>query len=510
MVYANATAQAQRGVRTEHADYISHTLKWQRCRDVISGSDAVKKKGETYLSKLSNQENLQYQAYLKRTNFYNATARTISGLIGMLYRKPPTSDNPAGIDDILKDVDMNGTPIDMFTQFICNEVLQVYRVGILVDHAPFPDVDEGQPITVQQAQALNLRPVLKSYCTENIINWKFANVKNTWTPIQIVLKELFTRPATNVSGQESEFEQESEDRYRVLDIDNGIYRMRVFRINETGADELVEEVVPLMNNKPLTSIPFIMINADGVGWTVENPPLLDLVDVNLSHYRTSADYEHGCHFCGVPTFYIAGYQAPVDDGSGKGESKILLGGETAIILPDASGKAGFAEFTGQGLKSLTDNLDRKEAQMAILGARMLATEGKSQQSTTTTAIHRTGENSVLAQISISVSLGVSKVLTLFSAWANYAQECVYQINRDFLPVTIDGPTLTAVMASWQAAGMSDEEFFDYQQRADLIEADVDFEAHKKMTFQDPKALLPPPAVKPASGSPDIKANPEKP
>ena len=34
---------------------------------------------------------------------------------------------------------------------------------------------------------------------------------------------------------------------------------------------------------------------------VEAPPLNDLADVNLSHYRGYADHKHGLHFTALPT-----------------------------------------------------------------------------------------------------------------------------------------------------------------------------------------------------------------
>jgi hypothetical protein len=185
----------------------------------------------------------------------------------------------------------------------------------------------------------------------------------------------------------------------------------------------------------------------------------------------------------------------------------VLGSQAAITMTNAQAKAQFVEFTGGGLQTIENNMDRKEAQMAILGARMLASEGKNQQSTTTTAIHRTGENSVLSAISNAVSLGLEKALTLFAAWAGYDnQECEYQINKDFLPVTVDGPVLTALFAGVQAGQINKEEMFDWLQRADIIEAEVTFEEHMAGNFTDPLTV----GVGNLTGNTTgpIKANPE--
>lgn len=506
--------QSQKGVRTLHPQYLQYQDKWQRCRDAEEGEDAVKNAGVSYLPKLKKQPNEAYVAYLMRGSFYNATARTIDGLQGMIFRKPAIKDTPAAIDKYLTDVDMCGMPLEVFTQEVVEECLTVGRVGILVDHPQGVDTN-GQPYTVDIAEKANMRPTLKTYCTENILNWKFKQINNAWTLCQVVLREWFTQPAIDeTTKQPSEFEETGEYRYRVLDLLNdAVYRVRMFRIDETDSDQLVSTVIPIMNNLPLTFIPFIGVNENGTSFNIEDPPLLDLVNTNLSHWRVSCDYEHGCHFTALPTLFIAGYTSPVNE-QGEAPEEIMLGSQSAICLSEASATAQFIEFTGQGLTAIENNLNRKEAQMAILGARMLATEGKNQQSTTTTAIHRTGENSVLSQISIGVSLGIQKALDWFSQWAGFVQECKYELNKDFLPVTVDGPTLTALFAGVQQAQINKEEMFDWLQRADVIDADISYDEHKAGDFVDPLAVIaaahPPGAPDNPVGNSPIKANPEKP
>jgi len=33
--------------------------------------------------------------------------------------------------------------------------------------------------------------------------------------------------------------------------------------------------------------------------------------MNLHHYQVSRDYEHGCHFSGLPTLFISGYRQTI-------------------------------------------------------------------------------------------------------------------------------------------------------------------------------------------------------
>lgn len=466
---------SNKGVASTHAGYDKYAAKWKRCRDVSDGQDAVHAAGAAYLPKLKDQEEEAYKAYVKRAGFYNATWRTIGGLLGMLFRKPPKVEIPKAIEPHLKDVDLAGTSIDTYARQVALEVLEVGRLGIMVDHPPQQTGEDGKiiPITVAVAEQMGMRPTLKLYPAESIINWKYRRVRNRNMLSQVRLEELVQEP-------DGEWAEKSVKQWRVLDLDDaGHYRVRVYR-REKEADVLVEgPFYPLMNGKPLDFIPFAIVGVDGVESALDEPPLIDLVDLNLSHYRTNADYEHGCHFTGLPTPVVSGYSPPGTgkDGTGPPE-KLYIGSSHAWVFTDANAKASYLEFTGQGLTALKENLDRKEQQMAILGARMLAAEKKQAETATTAAIHRTGENSVLSAISMAVSEALEWALTVFAKWAGHEAEIVYQLNRDFMPAGIDAPQLTALVNAWQSGTLSDEELFDLFQRGDLIDSEKTLGEHQ--------------------------------
>ena len=134
--------------------------------------------------------------------------------------------------------------------------------------------------------------------------------------------------------------------------------------------------------------------------------------------------------------------------------------------------------------------------MATLGARALA-DGSAKQVETfgATAIKHVAENSILASIAISTSKGLTIALQWFSDWTGIKAEIEYDINRDFLPVQMDAPTLTAWVSAWQQGALSEAELFDNFQKADVIRADKTLEEH-----QEEIDTAPPPAP-PSSARP---------
>ena len=459
-------------VDTQHRKFTAFSDKWRRVRDTIAGQDAVHAAGEKYLPKLKDQEPEDYRAYVMRAGFFNATWRTINGLSGMMFRKPPQKELPAQVEQYADDIDMAGTSLETFVRNVAFEVLGPTRVGIMVDH---PRVEATGPMTLVEAQRLGLRPMLKLYKAETIINWKHDRVANHYRLTMVVLQEEIEEP-------EGEFGAKPVMQWRVLDLDDGgFYRQRVYRKAKNGEFELIDEFWPLVNGLPLREIPFAIVGAEGIDCDVDDPALIDLVDVNLSHYRTNADYEHGCHFTGLPTAYISGY-------TNEDNAKLYIGSASAWVFPDPNAKADFLEFTGQGLGALEKNLDRKEQQMAILGARMIAEEKRVAETATTSAIHRTGENSVLAAMAMGISEAMEWALALLAQWAGGAGKVVYQINRDYNPAMLDAAQLTALLKAVQAGEMSSQSFFELLQRADIQDSELSYdEEQERIGKQGPPA-----------------------
>jgi hypothetical protein len=451
-------------VKQTHEEYKEVSSQWKRCRDAADGQDAVHEAGTEYLPILADQSSSEYNAYKKRACFYNATWRTIAGLQGMIFRKPAIVDVAAVVEPLLEDVSLCGENLHMFTLDLLEECLTVGRVGIFVD---YPTIDPMHT-TEADSQLLGLRPILKKYETESIINWRESVIGNRCVLSMVVLAE-----EVYVTGKD-EFDSIEMEQYRVLDLTqlakpDGtaelVYRVRVFVVNEKDEDVLISTAYPQIKGKFLNTIPFYTISTDGVEICPDTPPLVDLVDINLSHYRTNADYEHGCHFTGLPTPVISGY-TPEKEGQSFG-----IGSMTAWVFPRPDAKASYLEFTGQGLKALESNLTRKETQMAVLGARMLESKQSNGDSQGGAAMNMGGEQSLLASISQAASIGIERALTMFSKFAGTEQPAKFRLNKDFFPMPMSALNLTALVASWQNGAISYQTLFDNLQRGEVIDID---------------------------------------
>jgi len=126
-------------VNSFHPDYEIHRDLWQTLRDVMAGDREMKRAGIRYVPRLEGQSDADYRAYVERGFFYNATARTVSGYLGMIFRREPVVKLPkgAGVGEAMaaffNDCDLRGKGLESFAREVVNEVTVTGRAGTLID-----------------------------------------------------------------------------------------------------------------------------------------------------------------------------------------------------------------------------------------------------------------------------------------------------------------------------------------------------------------------------------------
>lgn len=443
-------------VNTLHPDYKAMASRWRMCRDAASGEHAVHAAGELYLPKFDQETDKAYEKRLKMTPFFNATWRTIAGLSGMMFRKPPVAAIPEQLTDALDDIDLAGTTMQGMAQKIALDALTVGRAGLLVD---YPAIDTSW-LTQADVKRLKLRPMMSLYKAEAIINWRTSRANGANVLSMVVLEESAELPGKD------EFETVIETRYRVLDLTGSGYRQRVFKVDERGDQvQLGPDTFPKMNNGPMPFIPFLIIGVDTMGVQVEAPPMIDLVTTNFKHYGQATSYERGCFFSGLPTLFISGLNE---------DKPIYIGGNMANVLPQPDSKAYFVEVVGE-FNALRTNLEDKKREMAVLGARMLESQKAGVESAETIARRQNGEESLLSAMSQTISIGLTKALQWFAEWSGVQGVVSYQLNKDFIPATLSAQELTALVATWQSGAISANTLFENLKAGEIIAENVSFE-----------------------------------
>ena len=463
-------------MNSTHLDYDANIAAWQRARDVFAGEDAVKAAGEKYLPRLDCQDNTEYLAYKNRAAFFNASARTADGFVGLIFRREPTFKLPVGngvgdaLAEFVEDADMLGTSLSAFSKNLVTEIINVGRAGTLVDWN-----DEAEQ-----------RAYVVAYAAEDIINWHTERVNGRNVLTLLVLKETSHTPAAEADP----YQPEVIEQLRVLKLvppasmaDNAVadwcYQVEIWQFLPDGQSpngvrsrgkkkwKLVDTITPLRLGKPLPLIPFVFHGPRHSLPTVDKIPLADIIAVNLDHYRLNADYKHGMHFTALPTAWVSGFDK---------SSTLRIGSSTAWVAETPGATAGYLEFHGQGLSTFERAMDRDEQLMAVLGTRMLESRKRVGETAAAIELRQSGENSILNTVSLSISSSLTQVLRWVYWWnstEHYPDDIgpdlvLVTLNTDFSITGMSALEITALVAAWQAGAISQATMLDLFRAGEVI------------------------------------------
>lgn len=397
-------------VETKHAKYVERLPQWTKCRDAFEGEDQIKSKGVSYLPKLKGQTDEDYRAYKHRALFYSITGKSVSALVGMATSKMPKVEYPDSMDHYFK-----GTVPTQFGEIYAtalSEILLQSRVGILVD---MPS-DGGDPYPI-------------NYVAEDIINWRTDERGNT---IMVVLREEYDKII-------DDYTVDVEYRYRELRFDDsGEYVQVIHYPNEPERQEVYR---PTVNGRALTRIPFVVIHPQGIGFVDQKPLMLDIANINISHYLSSADLEHGRHFTGLPTPVLIGADS---------DSDLYIGSTKFLVIPDKGGDAKYLEFTGQGLQSLEKAMSEKQSLLASMSARLLDNSSRGSESEDAVKLRYMSETASLTTIVQAISIALNEVYKWIAE--------IIREDADSVKITLDTDFMETSMSANEMSAMFDGYF----------------------------------------------------
>ncbi len=476
-------------VDVQHRLHVEFLERWTRCRDTFEGTDAVKGAKEKYLPALDSHKaeanDTEYKKYLMRALFFNAMGRTVEGLSGFIFQKSPIVDVPAGIKKDLEDITKTGVDINTFALWAGRELLTTGRFGILVDLlADDPD----SPSEEQK------RPYISGYVAEDIINWRTERRGDDPSVLtHVVLREYAEEPNPKDAFEMLEIEQ-----FRVLELTEEGYSQTVFRKVPNTDDFIISTptMFPERLGEKLDFIPFICLGPTELSCNVSKPPLIDMVDVNLSHYRTMADLEHGRHFTALPTPYVSG--------SRESDTPLFMGSAVAWDL-ETGGSAGMVEFSGAGLAALVIAEQDKRKMMAVLGARLLEEAPNSPETATAFIGRHSGEGATLRTMCFVLGKALTQVVQIMAWWVSNADfpkdvKASVELNKEFMMVKMNSQEVQAQLQLLQAEAISYATFYNNITLGGWTRPGVDVEEERNEIEKEGGNLNPgvpaPPVIEP--------------
>jgi len=427
---------------------------WTMISDCISGQEAVKSRGQAYLPKPNASDNspenaARYEAYLRRAVFYNVTARTLRGLLGQVFARDSVITLPDALSMLDIDVEGSGISLDQQAKRALSHVLGQGRAGLLTDYPVATNA-----VSKADVNSGRVRPLLKLYRPEDIINWRTTRFGAKVKLSLVVLRETYDK-------EDDGFEVQTEVQYRVLRLnEEEKYTVTLYREVEGELREGKKQTewvaygqeLPVVDysGAQFTEIPFTFIGAENNDPEIDPSPLYDLAVINLAHYRNSADYEDSCFMVGQPTPWISGLTVQWVKDVLKGT--IHLGSRGFLPLP-VGGEAGLLQAEANTM--VKEAMEHKERQMVALGAKLV--ESKQVQRTATEAAQEEAAES--SSLSSAVK-NVSTAYTLALRWAGrfvaqFSDDLIeYELNADFDLSRMTPEERAQLIKEWQSDAIS--------------------------------------------------------
>lgn len=479
----------------ENIDYVLPEVveaikTWEQIRDVINGEAAVKKRGK-YLPYIMPSDKGavnkdRNDAYQQRAVFYGVTKRTLKGMVGQVTAKPATLTVPALLEPLQDDVDGGAVSIEQQSRQALSDSLSVGRLGLLTD---YPMVD-GLPARPTRADLLEgrVKPSIQYYFAEQIINWRVEMVDGSRKLTLVVLLEAYTK-------SDDGFKKEDAPQWRVLRLVDKEYIVQVYRKDEAG----MFIVVPELSSKPVDSagkpfdeILFTIVGSDNNDPGIDDSPLEDMANLNIAHYRNSADHEESVFIVGQPTPVFSGMTKDwVQEVWGDKEiypNGVAMGSRSPIPLP-AGGDAKLLQPDPNTL--VFEAMKHKEDQMKALGAKLV--EPKTGARTLGEAqMDEASEASVLMACAKNVSSGYTRCLRWAARFAGapVTPDLSYELNTDFEISRMTPQQRQILLQEWQAGAISTTEYRAILRRAgvatqedEVFQEEVDAQTAKDLETQ---------------------------
>lgn len=466
-------------VASENRDYTEARRRWIIIDDCYAGQMHIKRRREHYLPRPNpediTEENIKrYESYISRAVFYNVVRRTLKGLVGICFVRAPDIVVPDDLEPIVLDADGTRTTLIQQAKFACRMVIGKGRCGIFVD---YPSL--GRPLTIAEVEAGTVRPTIRAYAPEKVINWR-TSVRGGQTILSLVVIE--EKYVITDDGFKRTFGRQ----WRVLRLEGmvgvgapstdpvsfdpsvGQYVVEIYR--DTQGNNLTQPFATYRptdaDGKRLDFIPFIFAGCEDNSPEVDDSPLYDLAELNLAHYRNSADYEESVFIVGQPTPVFAGLSKDWVNVVLKG--KIYLGSRAAIPLP-VGATASLLQAQPNGLAF--EAMKHKEAQMVAIGANLIDSS-KAPRTATETLIDDTNESSVLETCGDNVSDAITQALLWCCLFQGIpildSPELCFTINTDHNLVNLTPQQRQELVLEWQSSAITFSEMRAALRRAGTV------------------------------------------
>lgn len=414
---------------------------WETMAAVTRGTNYLRDLHETYLPQEPREDDEAYQTRIDRSVLSPYTSRLIETAAGAILRKPIQIEGDDYWLELSENIDGLGSNINEYARRALVSSLTYGHSAVLIDYPAATGA-----LNLAEERALGRRPYFIHIDAPQIWGWRQATTMPGSPLTQVRIHEYTTRPL-------NEFGEEQIEQMRVIypgRYDLYTLGQDVVEFSETGDYSLDEiPVVPIYSNRR--------------GMLRSLPPLLDIANLNITHYQRQADLIHALHIAAMPTLVLEGW----DDTTGAA----TMGVNYAIAMQPGN-KAYYVQADATSFNAQMEELQSLEGQMSSLGVTKLFGQKFVAESAEAKRIDQAQSNSVLSIISQELESALNQAFEFASRYVGIEPPTV-KVDRDFDYYRLIGQDV-AVLAQLNEMGkISDPLLLEILRRGEILPDGVD-------------------------------------
>ena len=410
---------------------------WKVMAAVTNGTNYIRDLAEQYLPQEPREDDEAWRARIDRSVLSPYTSRLIETAAGAVLRKPIHIEGDPYWSEVALDIDGIGSNINEYARRALVSSLTYGHSAILVD---FPAATGARNLA--EERAMGRRPYFVHVDAPQIWGWRKDDTNRL---TQIRIHDYEYRPL-------NEFGEEQVEVMRV------IYPGR-YDLYTLGQETVTFEE---SNGFSLDTIPVVPIYSNRRGVLISQPGLLDIANLNITHYQRQSDLIHALHIAAMPTLVLEGYS--------QDSSEATIGVNYALGM-EPGHKAYYVQSDATSFDAQMNELQSLEGQMSTLGITKLFGQKFVAESAEAKRIDQAQSNSVLAIISQELESALNQAFKLAAQYVGM-EPPVITIDRDFDYYRLIGQDV-AVLAQLNESGkISDETLLKILQHGEILPEDV--------------------------------------
>ena len=432
-------------------DVIAMMPDWSVMAAVTKGTNYIRDLSETYLPQEPREDDDAYQTRVDRSVLSPYTSRLIETAAGAILRKPIHIKGDPYWLELAKDIDGIGSNINEYARRALVSSLTYGHSAILVDYPA-----AANAMNLAEERAMGRRPYFVHIDAPQIWGWRKESGTNRL--LQVRIHDYDVRPL-------NEFGEEQVEEMRVIypgryDLYTLGRSTETVSLDETGGYSLDE-------------IPLVPIYSNRRDVLISQPPLLDIANLNITHYQRQADLIHALHIAAMPTLVLEGW----DDTTGSA----TMGVNYAIAMQPGN-KAYYVQADATSFDAQMQELQSLEGQMSTLGVTKLFGQKFVAESAEAKRIDQAQSNSVLSIISQELESCLNQAFAFAAAYVGIEPPEV-KIDRDFDYYRLIGQDISVLAQLNQMGKISDEMLLEVLRRGEILPDDTNIEEAARQTAE---------------------------